>query len=181
MRLLHIDPIKQKIEQMELKVEANTFYTFFSSLLIDELPTLAGHTIYLDGNALSERKTPYFIGDQIVLGEALILGRNGFEEVDATLQKEQLSTLVRYDVPQFYKDALDLLSNTEVNLYRAFKLEHNGEEMELNIAWVLYFFNIADERTKAYFVDELAKTIERSEDVVEFMQKMAKAALRAAG
>ena len=181
MRFLHIDPLQQSVEEMDLKMEANTLYTFFSSILIDELPTLHNHTIYTDANALSNRKTPYFIGDQIVVGEALVLGRNGFEEVDATLSKEDLSLLVRYDVPRFYKDVLDLLASTDANLYRAFYVEHNGENMELNIAWVLYFFNIADERTKEYFIDELKKVVETQGDVVAFMQKMAKAALRAAG
>ncbi len=181
MHLLHIDPLKQTIEPIELKIEANTFYTFFSSLLIDELPTLANHTVYTDANALSNKKKPFFIADQVFVGEALILGRNDFEETDATIDIDELKTLVRYDVPKFYEDVFALLSQTDVNLYRAFHVLHNGEEMELNISWVLYFFNIADERTKEYFINELAKTIEADEDVMAFMQKMALAALRAAG
>ncbi|SFV52995.1 hypothetical protein MNB_SM-7-43 [hydrothermal vent metagenome] len=181
MRFLHIDPKKHAIEEIELKLEANTFYTYFGSILIDELPTLGGHTIYTDANALSEGKPAYFVGEQIVVGDALILGRNGFEEVDATLKSDELSKMVRFDIPPFYKDALALLAKTDANLYRAFYVEHNGENMELNISWVLYFFNIADERTKEYFVTHLSQTIENKEDVVAFMQKMAKAALKAAG
>ena len=181
MQLYHIDPIKQIVEPIELKIEANTFYTYFGSLLIDELPTLANHTIYTDANALSEKKRPFFIGEQIVLGDALILGRNGFEECDATISIDELKMLVHYDVPQFYLDVFELLSQTDVNLYRAFYVDHNGESMELNIAWVLYFFNIADERTRQYFVNELKKVIEKGDDVVAFMKKMAAAALRAAG
>ncbi len=180
MRFLHIDPLKHSIEEIELKVEANTFYTYFGSILIDELPTLGGHTIYTDGNALSEGKPAYFIGEQIVFGDALILGRNGFEEIDATIAPDDLAKMVRYDVPKFYQDALDILGKTDANLYRAFYVEHNGENMELNISWVLYFFNIADDRTKEYFLTHLAETIEKEEDVTAFMQKMAKAALRAA-
>jgi len=181
MKLLHVNPINHSIEELELKIEANTFYTFFSSLLIDELPTIQNHTIYTDGNALAQKKTPYFIADQLILGEALILGRNGFEECDATISKETLAQLINYNVSQFYLDVLDLLSQTDVNLYRAFYVEHNGENMELNISWVLYFFNIADERTKEYFLTHLKSTIQNKEDVVAFMQKMAKAALNAAG
>ena len=181
MRFLHIDPDKKSVEEMELKIEANTFYTFFGSILIDELPTLANHTIYTDGNALSNKKTPYFIGEQIVLGEALVLGRNGFEEIDATIQADELNSLISYDVSEFYQKVLSLLASTDANLYRAFYVEHNGENMELNISWVLYFFNIADERTKEYFIDNLAQTIEQKEDLTAFIQKMAKAALRAAG
>ena len=73
MRFLHVDPKKKEIKDLELKLEANTFYTFFGSLLIDELPIVTGHTVYTDANALSQRKTPYFINDQLVLGEALVL------------------------------------------------------------------------------------------------------------
>ena len=181
MRFLHIDPRKHTVEEIDLKLEANTFYTYFGSILIDELPTLGGHTIYTDGNALSEAKPAYFIGEQIVLGDALVLGRNGFEEIDATLSPDDLAKMIRYDVPQFYKDVLALLSKTDLNLYRAFYVEHDGENMELNISWVLYFFNIADERTKEYFLTHLFETIEKGEDVAAFIQKMAKAALRAAG
>ncbi len=181
MKLLHINPLKHTVEELELKIEANTFYTFFSSLLIDELPSIANHTIYTDGNALSQNKTPYFIADQLVLGEALILGRNGFEEQDATISPEQLQTLISYEVSDFYKEVLALLSQSDANLYRAFGVEHNGQRMELNISWVLYFFNIADERTKEYFINELSSVIGSGADVEPFMQKMAAAALRAAG
>ena len=181
MRFLHVDPLRHTIEELELKLEANTFYTFFGSILIDELPTLGSHTIYTDGNAMSEGKPAYFIGDQIVVGDALVLGRNGFEEVDATLKADDLAKMVRYDVGEFYTNALALLGKTDANLYRAFYVEHNGEKMELNISWVLYFFNIADERTKEYFLTHLEKTIKNNEDIVAFMRKMAKAALKAAG
>ena len=181
MRFLHLDPKKHVVEELELKLEANTFYTYFGSILIDELPILEGHTIYTDANALSGDTSAYFIGDQIVLGDALVLGRNGFEEIDATLSPDELAETVRYDVPKFYQDTLALLGKTDANLYRAFYVEHKGENMELNIAWVLYFFNIADERTKEYFLTHLSETIEKGEDVNVFMQKMAKAALRAAG
>ena len=181
MRFLHVDPSKEEIEEEELRLEANTFYTFFSSLLIDELPIVPGHTVYSDGNALSQKRRPYFINDQLVLGEALILGSDGFEEKDATLDVKELESMIRYDVSDFYMQALDLLSSSDVNLYRPFFVEHNMQKMELNIAWVLYFFNIADERTKRYFLDELQKSMQNGEDTEAYMQKMAKAALRAAG
>jgi len=181
MKLLHIDPGSCTIEEIELKVEANTFYTFFRSLLIDELPTLANHTIYTDANALSQNKLPYFIGEQIVVGEALILGRDGFKECDVRITSKQLEPLVNYDVSAFYKEALMLLGQTDANLYRAFEVVHEGKSIDLNIAWVLYFFNIADSRTKEYFLDALQKTIRNGEAIETFMEKMAKAALKAAG
>ncbi len=179
MRLLHINPQTRSIEEIELKIEANTFYTFFGSILIDELPIINSHTVYTDANALSEKKTPFFIGEQIVMGEALVLGRNGLEEVDATITKEQLASVISYEVSDFYEKALTLLSQTDENLYKVFRIPHNGEEMDLNITWVLYFFNIADERTKEYFLNELEKAI-GDKTVAPFMEKMATAALKAA-
>jgi len=181
MKLLHVNPIKHSIEEIELKIEANTFYTFFSSLLIDELPTIQNHIIYTDANALSDKKTPYFIADQLVIGEALILGQNGLEDCDVTISKETLSELINYDVSQFYLNTLDLLSQTEINLYRTFELIHNSQNVQLDISSVISFFNIADEKTKEYFLTHLKNTIENKEEVVAFMQKMAKAALQAAG
>ena len=129
MKLLHIDPITKSVKELELKVEANTFYTFFSSILIDEFPIDANHTLYSNANALSENKTPYFVADQIVLGEALVLGNNGYEEVDATLTPAQLESMIRFDVSDFYKKALFLLAKTDENLYKAFYVEHNGSPL----------------------------------------------------
>jgi hypothetical protein len=44
---------------------------------------------------------------------------------------------------------------------------------------VLYVFNIADDRTKEYFITELKKAIESKTDILEHMQKMAQLALNA--
>ncbi len=181
MRFLKIDPLKRSVEELELKLEANTFYTYFGSILIDELPIGNNHTLYSDANALSQNKPAYFVGEQLVVGEALILGRNGMQEVDATASCHDIEQIVLFDVSDFYKDALKLLAKSDVNLYRAFGVEHNGMKMDLNIAWVLYFFNIADEKTKAYFLEHLQAAVCDSKMVEKFMIKMAQAALKVAG
>ena len=177
MKALRIDGKTQVVEELDIIMAANSVYTFFNSILIDELASLKEHVIYTDANALSEKKTPYFIGEQLVFGDALILGREGFDESDVKITKEELSSLITLHVNDFYKDVLLLLGNTDVNLYKTFSVEKNGEKIALNIEWVLYTFNIADERTKEYFINELKKTLENREDVAKYMQKMAQLAM----
>jgi len=180
MKALSIDNETQEVNELDIVMAANTVYTFFSSILIDELPSLKEHVIYTDANALSEKKKPFFIGEQLVLGNALIVGREEFDDTDVKITKEELSSLVSFHVNDFYKEILDLISETDVNLYRTFSVEKNGEKIALNIEWVLYTFNIADERTKEYFINELKKTLETKEDVTAYMQKMAQLAMNVA-
>jgi len=180
MKALIINHETKEVQEQEIEVKANTLYTFFSSILIDELEALNEHVIYSDANALSENKTPYFVGEQLVLGDALVFGRYDFEDVDVKIKKEELQTLVNYEVNGFYKEVLSLLSQTDINLYRTFEVQKNGENIALNSEWVLYTFNIADERTKTYFIDELKKVLETEENVEAYMQKMAQLAMNVA-
>jgi len=181
MNALAIDPITQKVEPIEIEMKANTTYTFFSSILIDEFESIRDHVIYADANALSEAKEAYFIGEQLVLGKALILGRADFDDRDVTITPEELSSLIQYEVPLFYQKALALLRESDLNLYRTFEVEKQGERLLLSSEWVLYTFNIADDRTRDYFLAELAKVIEAKESAAAFMQKMAQLAINAAG
>jgi len=180
MRALHIQRDAESIEELDIKIQANTFYTFFNSILIDEIAPIKEHMLYCDANALSEKKKPFFIGEQLVIGDALLLGRYDFEDVDAKISKEELASLIKYEVNDFYREALELLSQTNINLYRTFEVQKNEEKLALNSEWVLYTFNMADERTRAYFIDELKKVLQKSEAVEPFMQKMAQLALNAA-
>jgi len=181
MQALNINHKTQEVKEFDITMAANTVYTFFSSILIDELSSLKEHIIYTDANALSEKKTPFFIGEQLILGDVLILGREDFDDVDVQITKEELRSLINPNVNEFYKEVLDLLANTDVNLYKTFTVEKNSEKIALNIEWVLYTFNIADERTKDYFINELKKTLEAKENTAEYMQKMAQLAMNAAG
>jgi hypothetical protein len=180
MQALTINPDLHSVEAVELEMKANSLYTFFSSILIDELLSLNEHVIYTDANALSEKKHPYFIGEQLLIGEALIFGRYDFDDHDVTIPKEELKALINYDVGPFYKDVLELLATTDINLYRNFEVEKNGEKIALNTEWVLYTFNIADERTKEYFINELKKVLESSKSVEAYIQKMAQLAMNVA-
>lgn len=179
MRAISIDPLTQTIQELNLDFKANTLYTFFTSILIDDMASLHHHMIHADANALSLKKKPYFIGEQIVIGEALIIGQNELEDIDASIPLKDLEVLVNYNVNPFYLEVLDLISQSAINLYRTFEVTHKSEKIQLNVEWVLYSFNIADERTKIYFINELKKVIEAKESVEKYMLKMAQLAINA--
>jgi len=179
MKAYTINPQKQELQEIELEMQANTVYTFFSSILIDELVSLDKHTIYCDSEAISKEKKAFFLGEQLIVGEALIFGKNGLEDIDAFIPKEDLNSLINYNIPEFYNKVLALLKNTTLNIYTMFHSSKNGEKIELNSEWVLYIFNIADQRTKEYFLNELQKAIEEEKDILDFMHHMATLALSA--
>jgi len=173
MKALKIDTQNMAVAELDLVIEANTIYSFFNSILIDELTPLNGHVIYTDANALSEKKRAYFIGEQLILGNALLLGREGFNDSDAIIKKSELESLVISEVNEFYRSVLELLSLTDIDLYRTFELIKDSESLSLNTEWVLYTFNIADIRTQEYFITELRKWLKCDKPVVAYMQKMA--------
>jgi hypothetical protein len=178
-KVLSLKATTKDVEELELTMEANTIYTFFSSILIDELSALHKHVIYTDANALGEGKSAYFIGEQLLIGDALIVGKEGFNDTDVSIQKEEVISLINSDINAFYTQALSLLQSTNINLYRTFLATKKDEEIPLNTEWVLYTFNIADTRTQEYFLTELQKALQAEEDVEAFMQKMAGLALNA--
>jgi len=180
LKALSINPVTKQIEEIDIEMKANTVYSFFNSILIDELSSLNQHTIYCDANALSQQKEPYFLGDQLIIGEALVVGLMGMEESDANIPQEELEKLIRDDVNDFYRDVLALLGQSDVNLYRTFEIAQDGELLQLNAEWVLYTFDMADDRTKEYFINELQKSLDAGEDTLDYLKKMAQLAINAA-
>ena len=181
MKALVIDGEKKELKEIDIEMQANTVYTFFNSILIDELGTLNQHMIYSDANALSLKKTPYFIGGQLIVGDALITGQNGMQDCDITISTKDLELLLNYDVSPFYLEVIDLLSSSDLNLYRTFELIHKDENIQLNLEWLLHIFNIADDKTKDYFINELKKVIDSKESVEEYVYKMSGLAINASG
>ena len=181
MKALTINPSTKQIEEIDIEMKANTVYSFFNSILIDELSSLNQHTIYCDANALSQQKEAYFIGEQLVVGEVLIVGLMGMEESDANIPQEELQKLINHNVNEFYRDVLALLGQSDVNLYRTFEVLQNGETLHLNAEWVLYTFDMADDRTKVYFITELQKSLDAEEETFVYLKKMAQLAINAAG
>lgn len=180
MRAISIKTGEKKIYEIDIDMQANTVYTFFSSILIDELSTIKDHLIYTDANAISQMKTPFFIGEQLVVGDALIVGHTTMLDCDAIIPLDDLESLISYELSEFYKDIFELMAKTDINLYRPFNVLQDGNQIQLNIEWVLYVFNMADDKTREYFLSELKKSIESNEDTVEFMTNMAQLAVNSA-
>ncbi|MEA1983548.1 MAG: hypothetical protein U9N39_08380 [Campylobacterota bacterium] len=181
MQALSINPLEGEVKEIEIQMQANTVYSFFNSILIDELLAINEHVVYADANALSKRQKAYFLGERLVLGNALVHAKAGMEDRDVVITKEELESLINLNVNKFYLDVLELLSSTNINLYRTFIVLRGDEKVELNAEWVLYTFNIADERTQEYFVSELQKAISSDQNIEEYIKKMATLALNAAG
>ena len=181
MNALTINPDTKQLEEIDIEMKANTVYSFFNSILIDELSTLNQHIVYADANALEEKAKAYFLGEQLILGKAMIIGKVGMQESDVHIAKEALQELISYEINDFYSDVLALLSQSDINLYRTFEIQQEEETLQLNTEWVLYTFDMADERTKEYFINELQKSLDANEETFEYLKKMAQLAINAAG
>ena len=176
MKAISIQVDTKNVQELDIEIKPDTVYTFFNSILIDEITTLKDHTIHSDANALSESKVAFFIGEQLIIGDALITAG----ENDISIPLNTLEELITYEVSTFYKEVLSLLSSTDINVYRPFIVSKENENIPLTTEWVLYTFNIADARTKEYFLTELKKSLNSTKEVEGFMQKMAALALNAA-
>lgn len=179
MKAYSVDIQAQRLQEIDIEIQANTVYSFFSSILIDESFNLTKHVIYSDANALSEGKKPFFLGSQIIVGDALILGRDGFTDKEVSIPQNELELLINYEVNSFYTQVLSLISNSDINLYKTFEVQKKDEKISLNVEWVLYTFNMADKKTQEYFINELQKAMASGTRVDEYMQKMAGLALNA--
>nr|WP_321267481.1 hypothetical protein [uncultured Sulfurimonas sp.] len=179
MKAYAIDSEKQELKEIDIEMQANTVYSFFNSILTDELSTLDKHTIHSDAEAISKNMEPFFIGEQLIVGNALIVGKDGLFDTDASIPEDELKEIISYDVTPFYKQTLELIKDTDINLYRVFEVTKEQEDIKLNTEWVLYVFNMADDRTKEYFLDELKKAVDAKKDILTHMQNMAILALNA--
>ena len=181
MKALSIHPSSREVKEIDIEMQANTVYSFFNSILIDEITTLNQHIIYSDANALCEDKNAFFLGEQLIVGDALVVGQDSLNEKDVSISKKEIESLLIHEINEFYKDVLSLLSSTDINLYRTFEVQTPSEKIALNTEWVLYTFNIADNRTKEYFLAELRKVLDAKTSAEEYMQKMAQLAINAGG
>lgn len=180
MKAISINIDTKDIKEIDIEIKPDTVYTFFNSILIDEIETLTAHTIHTDTNALAESKKAFFLGEQLLIGNALITGKSEEGNTNCSIPLAELEKLISYEVNEFYTNSLLLLSSTDINIYRPFFVQKMGEDIALSAEWVLYTFNIADERTQEYFLNELQKSISSTKEAEEFIQKMAQLALNAA-
>lgn len=179
MKAISISVDDRNIQEIDIEMKPDTVYTFFNSILIDEISTLAAHTIHTDANALAESKNAFFLGEQLLLGDVLITGKSNQGDTDSSIPLDVLRELISYDIGTFYTNVLTQLAKTDINIYRPFYVQKENENIPLTAEWVLYTFNIADEKTKGYFLNELKKSLKSTKKTEAFVQKMASLALNA--
>lgn len=180
MKAYSIDPEKREIKEIDIDMQPNSVYSFFNSTSIDEINTLENHTIHSDASAVSNNSIAYYIGNQLVVGDALIVGKQGIQEVDASIHIDELKEIVNYKVSDFYKNTLKLLGTSDINLYKLFEIKKEDEEViQLNTEWVIYVFSVADVKTQKYFLYALQKAVDEKSNMLQHIQKMAVLALQA--
>ena len=177
MKAYAIDSNTKKTKSIKIEMQADEIYSFFDSTKTDELSTLEGHMIHTDSNAIIKSKKAYFIGEQLIVGDAFIVGKDGTYSRDAKISKKELDSLINYNITSFYIKVLELLKDTDINLYKVFEVTKEKENIQLNTEWVLYVFNLADKQTKEHFIQELKKIIDAKKDITIHMQNMAILAL----
>ena len=180
MKAYSIHPESKTLKEIDIDIQANTAYSFFNSILLEESEVIKQHVIYSDANAINENKTPFLIGGQLIVGDALMVGRVDFEDMQVSIPKNELESLITFDLSPFYLEVLEFIVSSDVNLYRMMEVKSKNEKVSLNIEWVLSTFEIADERTRNYFINELKNAITANVSVEEYMKKMATLALNAA-
>lgn len=179
MKAFSVDVEKQELKEIDIEIQANTVYSFFNSIAIDDFHVINKHIIYSDANALENNKKPYFIAKQLIIGDALILGQTNMADGKATIPKDDLELLIDYNISEFYLKTLKLIAPAQINIYSTFEINHKGENIQLNTEWLLHAFNMADDKTKDYFLSELKKVSDSKEGVEQHIYKMTALALNA--
>jgi hypothetical protein len=179
MKTYIIDPDTKAITTHEFDGQLNSIYTLFNSILIDTSHELHQHVIYSDEYAIDHKRTPFFIADKLFLGRALVCGINGLEEEDVKISIGELEALIRYEINDFYTQCLAVLQQAKMNFNTHFTITHNNESADLSYEWVIYTFNMADERTQSYFLDKLHETLDQNGDIDAYFQNMAQRAVEA--
>ncbi len=174
-----ITPDTKTLTAHEYDGQVNSIYTLFSSILIDSSDSLNHHIIHTDGYATDNNETPFFIGEKLFLGRALVCGINGQEEVSVTITQEELSQLINYEINDFYLHCLSALAQAKISINQNFKISHNNEKIHLNYEWVIFTFNIADLQTQNYFLDKLDNVLAKEDGIKNHFQEMAKLAIQA--
>ncbi len=172
-----IDPESRCVTVQEYDGQPHSLYTLFGSLLVDTNEVLNEHMVYTAGEAFEKGGKPYFLGEKLLFGKALVTGYAGFEDLDAAIKKEELESLLLYDVPAFYEKILSQLP-ADFDFARKYALDANDMHEKVTPEWVFYVFNMADEATKNYFLNHLEETVTKGENLHGYFEKMANIAVR---
>lgn len=177
MKAFLIDPETRTVTQQHFDGQPNSLYTLFGSLLVDSNAILNDHMVYTSSEALEKGQKGFFLGEKLLFGRALVTGYAGFEEIDATIPPNELEALLLFDLPEFYAKTLALLPS-EFSFDETFELTLGYETESVSPEWVLYIFNMADAKTKTYFLNELENSVTQGKNVLEYLKKMGELAIK---
>jgi len=174
MKAFLIDPQDRTITLQNFDGHPNSLYTLFGSLLVDAADALNDHSLYSSTEAFERAERGFLVGEKLIFGKTLLAGIAGFEDTDATITQDELRALTRFELPAFYTQTIALLPKT----FMFGNAVTITEEHSLTGEWIIYAYNMADTKTKTYFLNELESTIRTGKDVTAFMKKMGEIALR---
>jgi hypothetical protein len=179
MKTYIIDPKTKSITPQDFDGQLNSIYTLFNSILIDSSQALNRHIIYSDEYATDNGCVPYFIGDKLFLGKALVCSENVDDGEDVSITAKELEQIINYDVNEFYLECLSYLSKEKISINKIFHIQDKDEKIKLSFEWVIYTFNMADKRTKENFLTNLKKTFQEKKSISEYFENMAQRAFDA--
>jgi hypothetical protein len=172
-----IDPQTKTVQTEEFDGKITSIYTFFNSILVDSSDVLKEHIIYTDAN--HKDKTPFFLGNQLFIGKAIVLGLHAMSETDATISANELESLINYELPPLYLQSIEAIIQNDLNLYKNFEVQtQTAETLQINYEWVIYTFNVADQQTQEYFLKHLEENMNDAENLASYLQKMAALAIK---
>lgn len=177
MKAFIIDPVTQSVSEQEYDGQPNSLYTLFGSLLVDSHEILHEHRVYNSSEAYEKSEPGYFLGEKLLFGKALVIGSAGLQDTDATIQTEVLEQLSTFDLPDFYKNVLSLLP-MEFSFDETYEIEQGGFDEPMSAEWVLYAYNMADQKTQIYFITELENAIAKGETIHGYLKKMGEMAIK---
>ncbi len=177
MKTFLIDPDTRTIIQEDFDGQPNSLYSLFNSLLVDSHAILNDHMVYSGNEAFEREEVPFFLGEKLLFGKALVTGYEGLEDLDATITSNDLKALLQFEIPEFYEKTLALLPKN-FSFEEHFDLQIEDTSETVTPEWVLYVFNMADTDTKAYFLDHLKETVEQGKHVADYLKKMGEQAIK---
>lgn len=177
MKAYVIDPETRSVSEQEYDGQSNSLYTLFGSLLVDSHDILHEHRVYNSADAYEKSEPGFFLGEKLLFGKALVTGSDGLEDTNATIRSDVLEQISIFDLPDFYKNVLSLLP-TEFSFDETYEIEQGDFDEPVSAEWVLYVYNMADQKTQIYFITELENAIAKGETVHGYLKKMGEMAIK---
>lgn len=177
MKAFLIDPETKTITEQNYDGQPNSLYTLFGSLLVDSNALLHGHSVFSAAEAFEKGEKGFFLGEKLLFGRALVTGAAGLEETDAAISADELLQLTRFEMPEFYRQALALLP-ADFSFDERYEMQLEEGVEPVTAEWVVYAFNLADGATRSYFLNHLENTVTRGECIHDYLKKMGELAIK---